>query len=160
MYKRNGKYGLAEVYVRCKSKGYKRSFGSMCKQIRDKEIAKASRIGYICNHIWTLVDFHIENITPKFVRETIEFIERFNRFPSVDDVEVIKDYNKYVPFNELALGAKFKFNYYNIPIYVKISHDTYADWSNELIDKNWVGQGVYGFDEEIKTDDDVWLIEQ
>lgn len=41
MYKRNGKYGLAEVYVRCKSKGYKRSFGSMCKQIRDKEIAKA-----------------------------------------------------------------------------------------------------------------------
>lgn len=36
MLKRNGKYGLAEVYVRCKSKGYKRSFGGMCYQIRNK----------------------------------------------------------------------------------------------------------------------------
>lgn len=34
MLKRNGVYGLAEVYVRCMSKGYKRSFGSMCRQIR------------------------------------------------------------------------------------------------------------------------------
>lgn len=34
MYKRNGTYGLAEVYVRCKTKGYCRSFGSMCRQIR------------------------------------------------------------------------------------------------------------------------------
>lgn len=34
MLKRNGRYGLAEVYVRCKSKGYRRSFGSMCRQIR------------------------------------------------------------------------------------------------------------------------------
>lgn len=34
MLKSNGVYGLAEVYVRCMSKGYKRSFGSMCRQIR------------------------------------------------------------------------------------------------------------------------------
>ena len=34
MLKRNGKYGLAEVYVRCKSKGYNRCFESMCRQIR------------------------------------------------------------------------------------------------------------------------------
>lgn len=34
MYKRNGTYGLAEVYVRCKTNGYCRSFGSMCRQIR------------------------------------------------------------------------------------------------------------------------------
>ena len=34
MLKRNGVYGLAEVYVKCMSKGYKRSFGSMCRQIR------------------------------------------------------------------------------------------------------------------------------
>ena len=34
MLKRNGIYGLAEVYVRCQSKGYTRSFGSMCRQIR------------------------------------------------------------------------------------------------------------------------------
>lgn len=34
MIKRNGVYGLAEVYVRCIAKGYTRSFGSMCRQIR------------------------------------------------------------------------------------------------------------------------------
>lgn len=34
MLRRNGVYGLAEVYVRCKAKGYSRSFGSMCRQIR------------------------------------------------------------------------------------------------------------------------------
>lgn len=38
--KRNGIYGLAEVYVRCKSKGYTRSFGSMCKQIRKRGYIK------------------------------------------------------------------------------------------------------------------------
>ena len=36
MLKRNGLYGLAEVYVRCKRNGYTRSFGSMCKQIRKR----------------------------------------------------------------------------------------------------------------------------
>ncbi len=40
MLKRNGTYGLAEVYVRCVKKGYKRSFGSMCKQIRKKGYIK------------------------------------------------------------------------------------------------------------------------
>lgn len=34
MVKRHGRYGLAEVYVRCKNKGYIRSFESMCRQIR------------------------------------------------------------------------------------------------------------------------------
>lgn len=36
MYRRNGKYGLAETYVRCRVNGYRRSFGSMCRQIRQK----------------------------------------------------------------------------------------------------------------------------
>ena len=31
MLRRNGIYGLAEVYVRCKDKEYTRSFGSICK---------------------------------------------------------------------------------------------------------------------------------
>ena len=43
MLKRNGRYGLAEVYVRCKSKGYTRSFGSMCRQIRKKGYRKEKR---------------------------------------------------------------------------------------------------------------------
>ena len=38
MLRRNGVYGLAEVYVRCRSKGYSRSFESMCRQIRKKAI--------------------------------------------------------------------------------------------------------------------------
>ena len=38
--KRNGIYGLAEVYVRCCSRGYTRSFGSMCRQIRKKGYRK------------------------------------------------------------------------------------------------------------------------
>lgn len=40
MLKRNGVYGLAEVYVRCRSKGYRRSFGSMCRQIRNSGYRK------------------------------------------------------------------------------------------------------------------------
>ena len=40
MLKRNGVYGLAEVYVRCLSKGHTRSFGSMCRQIRCKGYRK------------------------------------------------------------------------------------------------------------------------
>ena len=40
MLKRNGIYGLAEVYVRCKSNGYTRSFGRMCKQIRKRDYIK------------------------------------------------------------------------------------------------------------------------
>lgn len=49
MFKRNGNYGLAEVYVRCKANGYKRSFGSMCRQIRKYKfkVVKKSRKSYV-----------------------------------------------------------------------------------------------------------------
>lgn len=40
MLRRNGVYGFAEVYMRCKSKGYQRSFGSMCRQIRKRGYQK------------------------------------------------------------------------------------------------------------------------
>jgi len=40
MLKRNGVYGLAEVFVRCVAKGYVRSFGSMCRQIRNNGYRK------------------------------------------------------------------------------------------------------------------------
>ncbi len=40
MLKRNGVYGLAEVYVRCRSLGYSRSFESMCRQIRKRGYRK------------------------------------------------------------------------------------------------------------------------
>ena len=40
MLKRNGNYGLAEVYVKCQRQGYSRSFESMCRQIRQREYKK------------------------------------------------------------------------------------------------------------------------
>lgn len=48
MLKRNGRYGLAEVYVRSRSKGYTRSFGSMCRQIRQQgyRVEKRKRKSY------------------------------------------------------------------------------------------------------------------
>lgn len=38
--KKNGAYGLAEVYVRCRQNGYARSFASMCRQIRKRGYKK------------------------------------------------------------------------------------------------------------------------
>lgn len=39
--------GLGQVYRKCKESGYKRSYGSMCKQIRkQKSYEKAKRISY------------------------------------------------------------------------------------------------------------------
>ncbi len=43
LYRRNGIYGMAEVYVRCVKRGYKRSFGSMCRQIRKYKFKKKER---------------------------------------------------------------------------------------------------------------------
>lgn len=40
--KRNGAYGLAEVYVRCVARGYTRSFGSLCRQIRKRTYPRPS----------------------------------------------------------------------------------------------------------------------
>lgn len=40
MLKRNGVYGLEEVYVRCRSNGYTRCFESMSRQIRQKGYRK------------------------------------------------------------------------------------------------------------------------
>ena len=40
MLKRNGVYGLEEVHVRCRTKGYTRCFESMCRQIRQKSYRK------------------------------------------------------------------------------------------------------------------------
>lgn len=43
MLRRHGRYGLAEVYVKCRKNGYKRSFGSMCRQIRKKGFRKVEK---------------------------------------------------------------------------------------------------------------------
>ena len=43
MLKRNGNYGLAEVYVKGQRQGYSRSFESMCRQIRQREYKKVQK---------------------------------------------------------------------------------------------------------------------
>lgn len=43
LHRRNGKYGLAQTYVRCIAHGYTRSFGSMCRQIRKRAIPTLKR---------------------------------------------------------------------------------------------------------------------
>ena len=87
MLKRNGIYGLAEVYVRCKRNGYTRSFGSMCKQIRKR--------GYI---------------KPKIRRKSYTKYERMDgRYP-VDKVQVDI---KYVP-EECVRFPSYGDRYYQI----------------------------------------------
>ena len=44
MLRRNGVYGLAEVYVRCRSKGYSRCFESMCRQMRKKKAIESLKL--------------------------------------------------------------------------------------------------------------------
>lgn len=87
MLKRNGIYGLAEVYVRCKRNGYTRNFGSMCKQIRNR--------GYI---------------KPKIRRKSYTKYERMDgRYPG-DKVQVDI---KYVP-NECIKFPTYGYKYYQI----------------------------------------------
>ena len=87
MLKRNGIYGLAEVYVRCKRNGYTRSFGSMCKQIRKR--------GYI---------------KPKIRRKSYTKYERMDgRYPG-DKVQVDI---KYVP-EECVRFPSYGDRYYQI----------------------------------------------
>ena len=87
MLKRNGIYGLAEVYVRCKRNGYTRSFGSMCKQIRKR--------GYI---------------KPKIRRKSYTKYERMDgRYPG-DKVQVDI---KYVP-EECVRFPSYGDRYYKI----------------------------------------------
>ena len=87
MLKRNGIYGLAEVYVRCKRNGYTRSFGSMWKQIRKR--------GYI---------------KPKIRRKSYTKYERMDgRYPG-DKVQVDI---KYVP-EECVRFPSYGDRYYKI----------------------------------------------
>lgn len=87
MLRRNGIYGLAEVYVRCKDKGYTRSLGSMCKQVRKR--------GYI---------------QPKIYRKSYAKYERMDgRYPG-DKVEVDI---KYVP-EECVRLPSYGDEYYQI----------------------------------------------
>ena len=95
MLKRNGLYGLAEVYVRCKRKGYTRSFGSMCKQIRKR--------GYIKPKIHRKSYTKYERMDGRYpgdkVQVDIKYVpEECVRFPSYGDkyyqITAIDEYSR------------------------------------------------------------------
>ena len=95
MLKRNGIYGLAEVYVRCKRNGYTRSFGSMCKQIRKR--------GYIKPKIHRKSHTKYERMDGRYpgdkVQVDIKYVpEECVRFPSYGDryyqITAIDEYSR------------------------------------------------------------------
>ena len=95
MLKRNGIYGLAEVYVRCKRNGYTRSFGSMCKQIRKR--------GYIKPKIHRKSYIKYERMDGRYpgdkVQVDIKYVpEECIRFPSYGDryyqITAIDEYSR------------------------------------------------------------------
>lgn len=95
MLKRNGIYGLAEVYVRCKRNGYTRSFGSMCKQIRKR--------GYIKQKIRRKSYTKYERMDGRYpgdkVQVDIKYVpEECVRFPSYGDryyqITAIDEYSR------------------------------------------------------------------
>ena len=95
MLKRNGIYGLAEVYVRCKRNGYTRSFGSMCKQIRKR--------GYIKPKIHRKSYTKYERMDGRYpgdkVQVDIKYVpEECVRFPSYGDryyqITAIDEYSR------------------------------------------------------------------
>ena len=60
------------------------------------------------------------------------------------------------PFYKLALGARF--NYLapdNEIVWVKISHDTIAEWNECLKVENWIGQNICCFSESESLDAEV-----
>ena len=95
MLRRNGIYGLAEVYVRCKDKGYIRSFGSMCKQVRKR--------GYIQPKIYRKSHIKYERMDGRYhedkVQVDIKYVpEECVRFPSYGDkyyqITAIDEYSR------------------------------------------------------------------
>jgi hypothetical protein len=59
------------------------------------------------------------------------------------------------PFDSLALGTRFAYNEDISRIYVKISHNTAAEWDDAQIIDYWIGQHVFSAfesDDELKTE--------
>ncbi len=108
MLKRNGIYGLAEVYVRCNSKGYARSFGSMCKQIRKRSCIKPKihRKSYIkyeridCQYLGDKVQVDIKYVPEEGVRFP-SYGERYYQITAIDEysrkrvLKIVKEKSTY-----------------------------------------------------------------
>ena len=95
MLRRNGIYGLVEVYVRCKDKGYTRSFRSMCKQVRKR--------GYIQPKIYRKSYIKYERIDGRYHGDKVQvdikyLLEECVRLPSYGDkyyqITAIEEYSR------------------------------------------------------------------
>jgi len=65
----------------------------------------------------------------------------------------------YFPFNVLALGTQFKYNQFDNRTFVKIGSNEIAEWDDDMITSNWIGQMIYSFDNSINLEKEVWVIE-
>ena len=72
----------------------------------------------------------------------------------------LADINQYAQFSHLSYGVKFKYDYCSSKIFVKISSNTIALWDSNMIDKTWLEQGVYSFDDNDDIEKYVWIVEQ
>jgi hypothetical protein len=61
------------------------------------------------------------------------------------------------PFNDLALGTKFKYPG-NDYVWVKISHSTIAAWDESMKVAHWTGQQICSFDENDDTRKEVIVL--
>lgn len=65
--------------------------------------------------------------------------------------------NKIAKFSTLALGTRFKYMNHD-RLYVKLSHNTVAEWNDAQIDTSWIGQGIFSAWEKDNEDFEVVII--
>lgn len=66
-----------------------------------------------------------------------------------------------VPFNALCYGTKFKYDEADQALFVKIGHNTVAQWDARNTANHWVGQGLFSaFDADADLTRSVWLLEE
>ncbi|QXW66117.1 hypothetical protein KX935_02455 [Streptobacillus moniliformis] len=102
MLKKYGSYGLAQVYVSCKNKGYNRSFGSMCRINYPSEKVQVD-IKYIPNEC---IKFNSKGI--RYYKITA--IDEYSRKRVLKVVKEKSTYetSKYIKELERAIGFKIE----------------------------------------------------
>lgn len=105
--RRYGHEGLAEVYVQCKKKGYRRSYENFCKQIRERSWRKRR-----------------ERPTPSYPKS------KWKPEPVTSPGERVQIDIKYVPFHCLAFNT-FGKRYYQITAIDEYSRKRYCEIVDE-----------------------------
>ena len=163
MLKRNGIYGLAEVYVRCKAKGYTRSFSSMCRQIRNKgykkpEIRRKSYTKYDRMDgkypgDKVQVDIkYVPNECIKFTYETKKFLEDLEEmmgFP-IHIVQVDNGHEFVNDNDKTSKESAFEKAAYNLGITIKRTRP-YSPWQNGKVERSHREDGKVLYNRKVFT---------